>query len=192
MRSAYAVGAPKPIKTALRSIRCYIMGSAEERERANSLLFVVPCNDNAGAIRINLVGREPKGRIAEGEAYERTITGLCDALAAIHDSAGRPAVSDFVRNPIKDSAGRSTALPDLLVTWNRDCDSRCLSSPQIGRIESSMRRERTGDHTDLGEIVVPKSPLDFVASSGTLDPAMAGRLLENFVDAGFAPTRPNR
>ena len=123
LRRAYAIGMPAKVRSALRRIRDHLMGSAEERARAKSLYFAVPCNDNAGAIRINLAGREPKGRVATGEIYERTVTGLCDALAEIRDSAGRPAVSEFVRNPVKD-IGSSTALPDVLAIWNRECDFR--------------------------------------------------------------------
>jgi predicted AlkP superfamily phosphohydrolase/phosphomutase len=192
LQQATAAGVPRRIKTALGSIRDRITGSDPERERANSLYFTVPCNDNAGAIRINLAGREPKGRVARGEDYERTVTRLCDALAEIHDSAGRPAVSDFVRNPIQENAGRATALPDLLAIWNRECDFRCVSSPKIGRLESNMRRERTGDHTDRGEMIVPKSWVDLDASSGSLDPANAGRLVEICAAAALTPTRLGR
>jgi predicted AlkP superfamily phosphohydrolase/phosphomutase len=177
LRRAYAAGMPTRIKPVLAKIRDRILGTAEDRARASALFFAVPCNDNAGAIRINLAGREPKGRVARGQDYERTVTRLCDALAEIHDSAGQPAVSDFVRNPLEENSRRPTALPDLLAIWNRECDFRCVTSPQIGRIESNMRRERTGDHTDFGEVILPRNWLSSDVSSGVLDPATAGRLI---------------
>ena len=63
--------------------------------------FAVPHNANAGAIRINLAGREKNGRIKPGEEYQ----ALCDELERdlgdiVNLDTGQALVKEVVRNLI--------------------------------------------------------------------------------------------
>lgn len=109
--------------------------------------FLVPNNDNCAAVRINLVGREPDGKVEPSE-LDAFIEGLTrDLKDIINLETGEPLVDEVVRLSEHCAGDHLDALPDLFVTWNRPKPIRKIGSPKIGEIETRYPGNRTGDHT---------------------------------------------
>ena len=74
-----------PLKSYLRE---FYLGAMRRRRRA----YAMPLNEESGAIRINLRGREPNGLVAPGDEYEALVSELRDAFLELRDSRiGPPA-----------------------------------------------------------------------------------------------------
>jgi len=119
----------------------------EHRDRR---FFAVPHNDNAGAIRFNIRGREAAGRVAPGAERDALAAMVSAELASLHD----PATGDRIVERIVDlravfDGPRVEDLPDLMVVWSRRRPVEALASPRIGTIPVARPR-RTGDHTPYG------------------------------------------
>lgn len=121
--------------------------------------FVVPNNDAFVGIRLNLVGREPFGRIepAESVAYG---DALMSALTSVTiGEKGPPAFDRIFRTETAYPDRASTdALPDIIAAWSRRAPYHALYSPAFGTIEGDYGGVRTGDHRAGGRL--------FVAGSG--------------------------
>jgi predicted AlkP superfamily phosphohydrolase/phosphomutase len=113
--------------------------------------FSAPHNNLSGAIRINLIGRESRGVVAEGREYEKTIDMLKQRLSQIiHSDTGEPVIAKFI--PIREaySGVNIDELADLFVLWNREKPIREVSSPYFAPIKvrvSDVLDRRSGDHT---------------------------------------------
>lgn len=145
--------------------------------------FMLSNNDACGAIRINLVGREPQGKVTRGEPYEQVCQQLTDDLKAIvYADTGEPLVrevlrtSDFYRGP------HLSDLPDLIVEWNRRESPHSITSEKIGLLPNSYSGVRTGDHKPEGVVFVsgpgvPSGPMRQPISALDFAPTLA-RLLD--------------
>lgn len=186
LRQIYRSIAPSVLRGALRSLDWRLAQRAEARVLAGRPFFSVPHNHNAGAIRINLRGREPNGLVAPGEPFERTIAELEAALLAVRDTAhDRPAVAEIVRVRDCTSGPHASALPDLLVIWNREADFSEVWSPAVGTVRSGWKPLRTGDHSDRGQLIVSSPrPFEHPSLPGELDPAGAGEIVRRLASAG--------
>jgi predicted AlkP superfamily phosphohydrolase/phosphomutase len=154
------------------------------RARSGLRYFSVPHNDNAGAVRINLEGREPTGIVSPAE-YDELVERLCGQLLEIRDASGNePLIAEIVKVRCDYSGPELDRLPDLLLTWNRAADVRAVSSPDIGTINNKYPGIRTGDHSTRGLLIANFPP--GVPFSPPLDPMQAGSLL---VDAAEANRR---
>jgi len=118
------------------------------RDRSRRRYFAIPHNEISGAVRINLKGREPDGKVEPGAEYER----LCDELA--HDLArlvnadtGAPAVKEVVRAKADYSGPFVNVLPDLLVVWTKAEPLTAISADGVGPVRANYSGNRTGDHT---------------------------------------------
>ncbi len=117
-------------------------------ERGRRRYFAVPHNEVSGAIRINLAGREPEGRVQPGAEYD----ALCDALiedllALVNLDTGRPAVRKVIKTRDGLQGERLDDMPDLFVDWNREAPIRRLGSPKLEEVAEAYPGVRTGDHT---------------------------------------------
>jgi predicted AlkP superfamily phosphohydrolase/phosphomutase len=110
--------------------------------------FAVPHNENAGAVRINLVGREPAGRIRPGAEYEAYIKSLTrDLLNLTNVDTGQPVVKEVVRVSDQCHGDYLERLPDLFAVWARDAPIRAVCSPKVGILHNNpVIGARTGDH----------------------------------------------
>jgi hypothetical protein len=118
---------------------------------ASRSCFTVPNNDVFGAIRINLKGREPKGRISPGQEYEAFCEQLTQDLLAVKNIYNdQPLVKKVHRTADIFDGKYLNDLPDLLVEWHRDAPITGAESPKIGRFEKQYSRVRTGDHKSNG------------------------------------------
>jgi predicted AlkP superfamily phosphohydrolase/phosphomutase len=113
--------------------------------------FAIPHNPHAGAVRINLAGRETHGIVQPGEEYRALCQQLRDDLLALVDPVtGTPAVSE-VRLVADDYDGPYVdELPDLLVEWTHRGPSAAIHSPRIGTLHVPDVGTRTGDHLPEG------------------------------------------
>jgi len=138
--------------------------------------FQVPNNDTWGAIRVNLVGREPLGRVRPAD-YDRFCERLMRDLRDLVDAdEGRPVVRRIVRTEDVYPRTPDDDLPDLLVEWEHDRPIRAVKSPITGTITGRYSGVRTGDHRPDG----------FVLARG---PArIAGTLARHLEVEDLAPT----
>jgi predicted AlkP superfamily phosphohydrolase/phosphomutase len=191
LRRAYRAYAPRSLKKLARGARESVQGTDAERARAAMPWFDVPHNDNAGAIRLNLVGREPRGHIRPGGEQQQALDWLCDALAEVRDARGQPIVTEFIRVGDVMTGPHLRALPDLIVVWNRQADFAALHSPRIGHLELQLTEpDRTGDHTSRGEVIV-STPCGLRADGDRpLDPLAVGRLVRRLSLERSTPGQP--
>jgi predicted AlkP superfamily phosphohydrolase/phosphomutase len=143
---------------------------APERPLSERMYFAVSNNQVDGAIRLNLVGREPAGRVRPGRHADAVCAQLAADLAAIVDvDTGQPAVDRVVRTrdvfdgPVRDR------LPDLWVIWRKTGNVRHLRSPLIGDVMGDWPHTRTGDHTPEGLVMTRGPHLEARALSRRLD-----------------------
>ena len=107
---------------------------------ASSRAFCLP-NDFPGAVRANLIGREPADRVAPGDE----LTALLDLIETamrelVVPDTGRPAVTDVLR-----LTQPSSGLPDLVVSWSDDL-VEAVRSHRLGEIRLTSPEQRSGAH----------------------------------------------
>ena len=117
--------------------------------------FYVPNNEITPAVRINLIGRDPFGKVAPGREYEE----LRDFLAArmselINPRTGRPALDDVSLMDRVYPGGLRHVLPDLTGYWSPAAPIDALYSPGYGTVVGSHRDYRTGGHAPTGFVVM--------------------------------------
>lgn len=156
----------KPLRTALA-----------EPDSSRRKCFSIPNNDVFGAIRINLVGREPKGKIKPGQEYEAFCQALTQDLLAITNlETGKPLVKRVIRTADYYQGENLEIFPDLLIEWNRNQPIRRVGSDKIGTLEKQFTGVRTGDHQPNGLFVA-------------LGPDMQSQKLSEVISVmDFAPT----
>jgi predicted AlkP superfamily phosphohydrolase/phosphomutase len=144
--------------------------------------FTVPNNDVYGGIRVNLVGREPRGRVRRGKEYDELFAQLREGLLElVNVHTGQPIVREVLRSTDLYRGDGVDDLPDFLVEWNRESPITCVASPRIGTISKSFSGVRNGDHKpdgffwavgpgiEAGRRIDPVSVMDFA-------PTVAARL----------------
>lgn len=171
---------PRPLRALLRPLAHAIAGTpGDVRQRVDPgrRFFTIPNNDVWSGIRINLVGREPRGLVSPGAEYDQVCASLERDLRELVNPATRGrAVLDVVRTERLYDGPRLGDLPDLLVEWNREAPIDALYSPKTGRIDKPYAKHRTGDHTPDGL---------FLALGPSVEPGPLSRPV-SMVD--FAPT----
>ena len=155
--------------------------------------FTTPNNDVYGAIRVNLVGREPKGQIHPGAEYEAFCESLTrDLMTFVNVDTGKPLVKKVLRTADLFRGARVDDLPDLMVEWNREAPITKVSSPKTGLIEGVFPGDRTGDHKPEGMLfaygpgIVP-GRLARPVSITQLAPTIAARLGVSLPDVDGTP-----
>jgi predicted AlkP superfamily phosphohydrolase/phosphomutase len=121
---------------------------------AASRAFLLP-GDNSSLIRINLQGREPRGRVQPGDEYQQ----LCAELAAafmelVNPATGEQAVERVVILREQLQGEQIDQLPDLAVVWkNFGVPIEALESPRIGRVDIPEFNKRSGGHWHEGFLI---------------------------------------
>lgn len=143
---------PDRLSQALRRTKRRVASKA--RRRANLRYYAVPNNDNAGAVRVSLKGREPDGLVEPGAEYAAVCDEICERLLAIRDATGeKPIVAEIIRIREDYEGPNLDLLPDLYVVWNREANPESIKSPEIGTMENSNFGVRSGDHTEFGMLI---------------------------------------
>jgi len=143
--------------------------------------FQVPSSEGFGGIRINLVGREPHGKIQPGKEYDEFCEALCKDLSElVNHNTGEPLIRKIFRSTEIYQGEHPMGHPDILVEWNRNAPICSVSSPKIGQIDKVYWDSRTGDHKPgglfciLGPSIEPKklerdtSIIDFAPTIASL------------------------
>lgn len=120
---------------------------AYTRERAARRFYYVENNAATGAVRVNLRGREPEGKVEPGADYD----AVCEEILAgvrslVDDATGRPVVRRAYRVDEVFPGPRLEVLPDILIDWDQTLPVREVRGPSIGRVGGSAPVVRTGDH----------------------------------------------
>ena len=157
-RAAEAIGIPPRFRAAVgRRLR----GDLPEL-RAGRRFFLEPNNSVYGGVRLNLEGREPRGRVRPGD-----VDALCDRIAAdlleiINLDTGRPAVRAVERSGLHYRRSPADTLPDLFVDWDHEAPIEAIFSPKIGTLKDRYLGWRTGDHKPNGLLLAygPGIPAD--------------------------------
>ena len=157
--------------------------------------FAVPNNDAYGAIRLNLVGREPAGKVTREEFADVCRSLERDLLAFRNMESREPVVrrvwrvDEVYRGPNMDH------LPDLIVEWNRDAPIARVYSEKTGEIRGTYQKCRTGDHQENGIFFMTgagavSGPVSRAVSIMDFGPTIAERLgvpLTDVDGTSFAP-----
>jgi predicted AlkP superfamily phosphohydrolase/phosphomutase len=113
--------------------------------------FQVDHNEISGAIRINLEGREPAGRIRPGRAQEDFCQLLTrELLDLVNPDTGKSIVDSVLRTEAIFKGEHLDCLPDLFVVWSRNAPITAAASPKIGEIRVTAPAYRTGNHVPDG------------------------------------------
>jgi predicted AlkP superfamily phosphohydrolase/phosphomutase len=112
--------------------------------------FQIPNNTVVGAVRFNVVGREPEGIVDAADVERLTEVITRGLLEVINVDTGRPVVQRVV--PVDEVLDRfeGDAYPDLFVEWDRTTPIERVWSPTIGTVFTPYEHWRTGDHHDRG------------------------------------------
>jgi predicted AlkP superfamily phosphohydrolase/phosphomutase len=113
--------------------------------------FQVEHNELSGAVRVNVKGREPDGRIPSGPKFEAFLDQLVkDLLELENPDSGQPIVSEVLRTSEVFAGEHRDFLPDIFVVWNKTCPITAASSPKVGEVRIPSPHWRPGDHASDG------------------------------------------
>jgi predicted AlkP superfamily phosphohydrolase/phosphomutase len=135
----------------------FITERADAKRRQNRRFFTMPCEWHAGAVRINLAGREPQGKVAPADFDAVCAEIERDFRAIVNADTGTPLVTDVIRTREHYHGPHLDLLPDLFIVWDRSQEIRRLSSPKIGTLTVGYVSHRTGDHTPFS-LLLAKGP----------------------------------
>lgn len=158
VKAMYRSGVPSGVRKGLRSLADSVDEASISGDRSRRKCFSVPSNEIAGAIRVNLVGREPQGRVQRGAEFDRLFDSLAnDLMELVNIDTGNPIVRDVVRSDRLYQGEHLDELPDILVLWNGAEPIGGVKSPKIGEIRRPYPGNRTGDHIE-DSILIAKGP----------------------------------
>jgi predicted AlkP superfamily phosphohydrolase/phosphomutase len=113
----------------------------------------IPNNELYGGVRLNIAGREPRGRV-KPEDVEAVSAWLERELLALREpDTGRRIVRRVLRASALYTGDLVDGLPDLLIDWDRTAPITAVASPTIGEIRGDPQGTRTGDHRPTGLLV---------------------------------------
>ena len=118
---------------------------------ARSPSFALPMRDGFSAVRVNLVGREPQGRIHPGAEYRDHLDALESVLLRLTNAeTGERAVEHLMRaDRIVDPASLGSGA-DLTVWWSKSAPLRSVLSPELGTVSAPWTDDRSGEHVMRG------------------------------------------
>jgi predicted AlkP superfamily phosphohydrolase/phosphomutase len=116
--------------------------------------FSLP-KDGFSVLRVNLVGREPQGRICPGKEYGRYLDAFISELYQLTNvETGQPVVERVFRVDQQAEPLRIGAGTDLVVWWSKSGPIREIRSPNLGIISGQSFDDRTGEHVMRGMILI--------------------------------------
>lgn len=116
---------------------------------------LLPHNKMSAALRVNLAGRDPGGRVRPGAEYEALLQELSEELKDLEDGRGRRLVAEVLRPAQAYAGSEANRLPDLLAIWERSEPIERLHSRRYGEFEQSLSSaRRSGNHLPGGSYLV--------------------------------------
>lgn len=123
--------------------------------------YQVPNNEMCPSLRINLVGRDPWGRVQPGREYDALRELLATRLRElINPATGRPALADVTMVDELHRGEHRDAMPDVVGYWSDAAPITALYSPGYGTVVGEHRDYRTGGHAPDGWLCVAGAPAD--------------------------------
>jgi predicted AlkP superfamily phosphohydrolase/phosphomutase len=170
---------PRSVRRLLRALRTPVkhrLGDAlVEPDNASRRCYASSNNDVFGAIRVNLVGREPRGRVHPGAEYERFCEELeRDLLTLVNVDTGRRLVRRVVRTADAYPGEPVEQFPDLMIEWDRGAPVSTIYSPKTGTIRGQWTGNRTGDHQASGLLIAAGPGLERDRLSKAVDVTQIG------------------
>ena len=174
-----------------------------------SRAFCLP-NDFAGAIRINLKGREPHGLVEQGREYNAICDELVKELSALENAdTGKKAVKEVLRVDELYHGENLKDLPDLIVKWAGDAPIRTIHSSRIGTVSGENPDSRTGGHKTYGFLIASGkhisrgktfegasimdiAPTVLYLMGQSIPKDMDGKVLLDIIDGDFKSNNPVR
>ena len=137
-------------------LRAWIGTVREQKRRHWSRMpaFSVPF-DVISSLRVNLAGREPRGRIRPGEEYRRYLDAFAEELSRLTNAdTGEPVVervfrADHLTDPLTMDSGQ-----DLLVWWSKSNPIRAIRSATLGTLSGAFTDGRSGEHVTRGMLLI--------------------------------------
>jgi len=124
------------------------------RVRSPMLAFSLSL-DVFSSLRVNLVGREPQGRIRPGEEYRRYLDAFSEELLQLTNvESGKPAVERIFRADHQVDPPTIGSMPDLTIWWSKESPIRAIRSRTLGAISGADTEIRTGEHAMRGMLLV--------------------------------------
>jgi predicted AlkP superfamily phosphohydrolase/phosphomutase len=146
-------------------------------DRAAGKCFPLNNNSTHGGIRVNVVGREPEGKVRPGAEFDAFVDELSrDLMEIVNVETGRRIVNRVLRKTDLFESEHTAHFPDLFVEWVGADPVRAIRSPKIGRFDREYTYCRTGEHVQAGF---------FIASGPGIAP---GRLDREVSILDMAPT----
>ena len=151
---------PGVIRRPFRRVADMFYDAPRQQERAKRRFYTIPTTDNCAGIRVNLRGREPRGRVDPGVPYHR----LCDwlegeLLSLVNVATGAPVVKRVLRGDVLFSGPFRNEFPDLVVEWNQEAPIPAVCSHRIGELRVQSPNPRTGDHRPKGLVLARSTDL---------------------------------
>jgi hypothetical protein len=113
--------------------------------------FMVSNNFAHGGIRVNLIGREPEGKVHPGKEFDTFCAELTsDLMDIVNLQTGKPIVQRVIRTADMYQGEYLHYLPDLLVEWSNHAPVYAIGSRKIGEICGEYRYCRSGEHKPGG------------------------------------------
>jgi predicted AlkP superfamily phosphohydrolase/phosphomutase len=122
--------------------------------RAIRRYFREPNNTVYGGVRLNLVGREPKGRVRPEEVDALVENLTRDLLELVNAETGKPVIRSVERCDRWHRRTPTDTMPDLFLDWDRSAPINAIASPKIGVVDKPIEECRTGDHRPAGMLLV--------------------------------------
>lgn len=149
---------PAPLKQRLVPLAKWARRRLAKNQFQGRRFFAIPHNDNSGAIRINLKGREKFGVISRGAEYDALVAEITAGVSSfINPDTGRSIVKRVIDTSREFGGPYRDFLPDLFIEWDRTGATgnfERLASPDFGDV-TVPRHARTGDHGPSGFFWAP-------------------------------------
>ena len=112
--------------------------------------FHVP-SDFTGSIRINLIGREPEGKINPGKEYDDLCSEIENLfMELINPATSKKAVKKVIKVRDRYTGKYINELPDIIIKWEGENPISSLYSSRIGTVTGELPDKRTGAHQTYG------------------------------------------
>jgi predicted AlkP superfamily phosphohydrolase/phosphomutase len=111
--------------------------------------------DVFSSLRVNLLGREPHGRIRTGEEYRRYLDAFAAELSQlVNVDTGETAVERVFRADEQHDPFTIGSCPDLIVWWRKTAPIRTIRSVTLGTISGEFTDIRSGEHVMRGMLLM--------------------------------------
>jgi predicted AlkP superfamily phosphohydrolase/phosphomutase len=153
---AIRIGIPDRIRFAISG---WLRGD-QAQARARRRFFHEPNNTVYSGIRLNLIGREPRGRVRPEDADQVCAELTRELMALVNADSGGPVVSAVHRLDQHHRRAADDCMPDLLIEWHRNAPIERVSSTRVGTVRTPYNRIRSGDHRPEGLLIAVGSDLE--------------------------------